>query len=220
MLPSQPLTSSPPPPLPTAGYMKLWKQTHRHLSEQLELSPPLSSAEYRTVCMGGDWFTFPSHFFLPTGTKLAYVEDNFHGLLPQHFLAPHGSSIPSVLPVNDQNREERSRYTPLESCDYLVMTTPSCLLLTQEQECLSTLSPLQTQLLMEGMGTGITTAPASQRPRQFIPQLCEEIIDPVRSSSSLGRAYTIPFLSSKTNHFMQYCLYSRVTSSPRLENQN
>lgn len=197
--------------------MKLWKQTYHHISEQLELTTPLIPSEHRTVCMGGDWFTFPSHFFLPSGAKIAYVEDNFHGLLPQHFLAPYGSSIPSVLPVNDQNREEKSRYTPLESCDYLVMTIPSCLVSQSPEslteDCFSTLSPLQKQLV-EGINSSGTGS-------HFVPLICEEIIDPVRSTSSLGRAYAIPFLSSKTNHFMRYCLYSSsLISHLPSENKN
>jgi hypothetical protein len=185
--------------------MKLWKQTHDHLTQQQQQEQQEDSRRL-LVCMGGDWFTFPSHFFLPTNVaQLAYVEDNFHGLLPQHFISPYGSSIASVLPVNDQNKEEKSRYTPLESCDYLVMTTPPCLFSSDSQEilteeCRTSLSPLQKRLV-------------EQKDHVFIPQICEEINDPVRSASSLGRAYAIPFLSEDTNRFMRYCLYSRELSS-------
>jgi hypothetical protein len=171
---------------------------------------PHNLTDHQKVCMGGDWHTFPSHFFLPSGAKLAYVEDNFHGLLPQHFLAPYGSSIASVLPINDQNQEEKSRYVPLDSCDYLVMTTPTCLLdivpsakegqqrREVDESCMTALSPLQMKLVQGG------------EEREFLALVCQEVIDPGRSVSSLGRAYAIPYLSAQSNRFMHYCLYTKT----------
>lgn len=148
--------------------------------------------------MGGDWYTFPSHFFLPTSTKLQYLEDNFHGLLPQLFPYSQGSSIPSVLPVNDQNREEKTRYTQLNLCDYLVMTTPSCFDTNNysTNNCkIDSLTPLQKEILVD-----------KKVPIKI--EKCEKIIDPIHSTSAIAKAYSIPYLSTKTNQFKYYCLYS------------
>jgi hypothetical protein len=120
------------------------------------------------------------------------------------------------LPINDQNQEERSRYVALEACEYLVMTTPACLLevvpsstrrgdegRVVDEECLKSLSPLQERVVHREEG-------------EFIPLVCEEVIDPGRSSSSLGRAYAIPYLSSQSNRFMHYCLYTKTMHSRAL----
>jgi len=178
------------------GYMNLWSQVHAVV--------PSSNT---TVCMGGDWYTFPSHFFLPEQAHLGYVEDNFHGLLPQPFPpGPRGASRTPLLPVNDRNEEERSHYIPLNSCDYVVMTTPACAGLgvaSGEAHCTAEdqLTPLQQSIL----------GPISQ----FTPLHCEDIIDPKNSVSSLARAFYIPRLSEKSNRFMQYCLYSRSSTKEK-----
>lgn len=87
----------------------------------LEMMDSANSSEL-TVCMGGDWYTFASHFFLPqktftlvtnhttvmkglesstfvhseghtTSVNLQYVSDNFHGLLPAHFQSNDESAV-------------------------------------------------------------------------------------------------------------------------------
>ena len=37
------------------------------------------------VCVGKEWYRFPSHYFLPHGMKLGFVESGFGGLLPAYF---------------------------------------------------------------------------------------------------------------------------------------
>lgn len=224
------------------GYMKLWKKTS-HIIESSSSSSSSSFSSYSNsefinnynntnftkVCMGGDWYTFPSHFFLPTTAKLHYVEDNFHGLLPQSFPYPQGSSIPSVLPVNDQNQEETSRYIDLQSCDYIVATIPSCLdpikfsfNYDDDHEYLNSIpfygqkhkndcsydkiNPLLLNLLFLS---------------KFETNLegCEQIIDPIYSTNSLGKAYSIPNLSSRTNTFKNYCLYKVIKTNMDVDDE-
>ena len=73
------------------------------------------------MCTGAEWYSFPSHFFLPEHVRLAYVRDSFHGQLPQYFASVDGTSATTHdTPFNDRNQEELRRYVPLSQCDYLV----------------------------------------------------------------------------------------------------
>ncbi|KAF9972115.1 mannosyltransferase [Actinomortierella ambigua] len=38
------------------------------------------------VCVGKEWYRFPSHYFLPQGAKLGFIKSRFDGLLPGEFL--------------------------------------------------------------------------------------------------------------------------------------
>jgi alpha-1,2-mannosyltransferase len=67
------------------------------------------------VCVGKEWYRFPSSFFLD-GAEIAFYEDGFTGQLPQPFTST--TSVPSNF--NSFNLEEVSRYVPIESCDYVV----------------------------------------------------------------------------------------------------
>ncbi|KAI0225146.1 mannosyltransferase, partial [Massospora cicadina] len=67
------------------------------------------------VCVGGDWYRFPSHYFLPGGTKLSFVKSGFDGLLPKPFPAGSWQESTSTTPdnTNNQNKEEMDRYVGL-----------------------------------------------------------------------------------------------------------
>ena len=96
-----------------------------------------------TVCVGGDWHRFPSSFFLPEGSHLAFLPSEFKGQLPQPF-APGGVAVKPLQPINDMNREEVSRYVAggISNCDYVVE------LMLTEDRILGRNAPA-TSLLME-----------------------------------------------------------------------
>ena len=72
------------------------------------------------VCVGKEWYRFPSHFFLPADAELAFVRGGFGGQLPAPYVAPLPAGARAVPGhFNDQNREEL-RYAPIKSCDWLV----------------------------------------------------------------------------------------------------
>lgn len=92
------------------------------------------------VCVGKEWYRYPASFFLPERTKdsvalfadkrshtpggpaeLAFILNNFTGLLPQPYLPgiPFGSRELRTG-FNDENRHEPDRYVPIESCDYII----------------------------------------------------------------------------------------------------
>jgi len=89
-----------------------------------------------TVCLGKEWYRFPSSFFIPETSRAMFVKSAFDGLLPGRFpeeqdLGWAGGICKVPASMNDQNLEELSHLVtipfipsltfkvPLESCDYL-----------------------------------------------------------------------------------------------------
>mmetsp|Transcript_16061 Transcript_16061/g.26944 ORF Transcript_16061/g.26944 Transcript_16061/m.26944 type:complete len:446 (+) Transcript_16061:744-2081(+) len=171
------------------GYFKLWAEVHSimtrdsHGSGTAQLPP--------TVCMGGEWYTFPSHFFLPTGAQLAFVQDGFGGLLPQPYVE---TSAAPPQPMNDRNEEEPLRYVPLGSCDYFVLSVPAA----EDEACDGTGSPILAHV----------RTPRASRLH------CEPLIDAKRSTSALSRAFAIPHYSAGHNHFIDYCVFKNMDRQP------
>jgi alpha-1,2-mannosyltransferase len=76
------------------------------------------------LCVGKEWYRFPSHYFLPEGVRLRFLESDFRGQLPQYFLestytdsegrtvSGNGRDGTWQIPpgFNDQNKEETARY--------------------------------------------------------------------------------------------------------------
>ncbi|KAK5069764.1 mannosyltransferase [Lithohypha guttulata] len=78
-----------------------------------------------TVCIGKDWYRFPTSFFLPHGVHAKFIKSEFDGLLPGEFsenrelgLFPGTWMVPSGM--NDQNQEDMSKYTDIRHCSFLV----------------------------------------------------------------------------------------------------
>lgn len=101
-------------------------QLYRHLYH-VELERHIQSRsvahdEDRTVivCVGKEWYRFPTSFFLSSNTRLNFIDDGFKGQLPQPFFEVEGGTRLIPNDMNDMNREETSRYIPSEECHYLV----------------------------------------------------------------------------------------------------
>ncbi|KAI9783962.1 MAG: mannosyltransferase [Geoglossum umbratile] len=81
-----------------------------------------------TLCLGKEWYRFPSSYFLPNGMKAKFVKGAFDGLLPGEFHeGKTGFGVWSgtwLIPsgMNDENREDMSKYTSLSQCTFLVDT--------------------------------------------------------------------------------------------------
>ncbi|KAM9728464.1 alpha-1,2-mannosyltransferase ALG9 [Menidia menidia] len=73
-----------------------------------------------SVCVGKEWYRFPSSFLLPQNWQLHFIQSEFKGQLPQPY--PSGPLATQIIPanMNDQNLEEPSRYMDLKQCHYLV----------------------------------------------------------------------------------------------------
>ena len=92
-------------------------QVYGTLSRQLAVTD-----KPQTVCVGKEWYRFPSSFFLPSEDKrIGFIRSGFRGLLPSPFLypAPQGTRF-APLHFNDENREEASQYTSIDECDWVV----------------------------------------------------------------------------------------------------
>lgn len=97
------------------GYIHTWQDLSQSLTR---------SGETSNVCLGSDWYRFPSHFFLPSNAHLQYFEDRFHGILPQPFAEVNGTFAMPFLPMNDRNAEEVSRYVSIfDDCQVLVTSS-------------------------------------------------------------------------------------------------
>ncbi|KAM6234477.1 alpha-1,2-mannosyltransferase ALG9 isoform 1-T1 [Spheniscus humboldti] len=72
------------------------------------------------VCVGKEWHRFPSSFLLPDNWQLQFILSEFRGQLPKPFAK--GPMATRIIPtdMNDQNKEEPSRYIDISKCHYLV----------------------------------------------------------------------------------------------------
>ena len=100
----------PPPPPPSPRKNKYDE------SPRVDLSP--IKALNLTLCLGKEWYRFPSHFLIPDGINVDFIKSDFDGMLPRHFVKSQGHS--SVWPrdgtrfvpedLNDMNKEDPSHY--------------------------------------------------------------------------------------------------------------
>ena len=96
------------------GYISLWTKAGNHIASHNTNDNEVN------VCVGTEWYYFPSHFFLPSNAKLQYIEEDFHGILPQHFAVINGTKNEPLQPFNNMNKEERTRYIERSSCEYII----------------------------------------------------------------------------------------------------
>ncbi|KAL8926424.1 MAG: hypothetical protein Q9208_002967 [Pyrenodesmia sp. 3 TL-2023] len=86
----------------------------------LQVYAPLHEAEFAgteaNVCLGKDWYRFPSSYFLPKGMRAKFIKSAFDGLLPGQFneaktgfgFFPGTWLIPPGM--NDQNIEDPGKH--------------------------------------------------------------------------------------------------------------
>lgn len=87
-------------------------------------SPELAGVE-ASVCLGKEWYRFPSSYFLPQGMRGRFVKSAFDGLLPGQFSeASIGFGLfPTWLVppgMNDLNIEDPGKYVDISHCSFLV----------------------------------------------------------------------------------------------------
>ncbi|KAK9369889.1 Alg9-like mannosyltransferase family-domain-containing protein [Lipomyces kononenkoae] len=87
------------------------------------ISDTVPSDSLLNVCVGREWYRFPSSYFLPANMRLKFIKSDFNGMLPTQFAEgvswyEGASLIPEGL--NNENREEMSFYIDVDQCHYLV----------------------------------------------------------------------------------------------------
>ncbi|XP_053546083.1 alpha-1,2-mannosyltransferase ALG9 isoform X2 [Bombina bombina] len=100
------------------GPLDLYPEFHRIARDPTVHTVPEGRPVH--VCVGKEWYRFPSHFLLPDNWQLQFIESEFRGQLPKPF--GKGRQATRIVPkdMNDQNREEKSRYVDIGKCHYLV----------------------------------------------------------------------------------------------------
>ncbi|CAG8576594.1 11353_t:CDS:2 [Acaulospora morrowiae] len=108
-------------------YVEIPQQIETH-NIQPNLDNPIN------LCVGKEWYRFPSHYFLPDGVRLRFLKSDFSGQLPKYFLENNytdsegktklSSERDGIWKIpegfNNVNKEEMDRYVNIEQCDYIV----------------------------------------------------------------------------------------------------
>ncbi|XP_071950209.1 alpha-1,2-mannosyltransferase ALG9-like [Antedon mediterranea] len=72
------------------------------------------------VCIGKEWYRFPSNFFMPENWELQFIESDFKGQLPKPYSRQEDATQIIPTHMNDMNLEEPTRYIELSKCHYLI----------------------------------------------------------------------------------------------------
>ncbi|KAK9719431.1 mannosyltransferase [Basidiobolus ranarum] len=144
------------------------------------------------VCVGKEWYRFPSHYFLPDNFRLKFVRSSFRGLLPKYFYEdPSGKSSrregTRMIPdhMNDLNHEEMDRYIDIGRCDYLIdVDYPSRPNNAEEPRYVN-------------------------ETEHWSQYFCQPFLDQA-NSPALTRAFYIPGLDETSNQWGEYCLLERA----------
>ena len=106
--------------------LKLYKHLYDHILTEQKYNDSYSSGnkdKLSLVCVGGEWYRFPSSYHLPGNFRLAFLKSSFGGQLPQQF-TELGSKEESLLiqsgKFNDMNQEEMDRYVNINECSYVI----------------------------------------------------------------------------------------------------
>lgn len=137
------------------------------------------------VCVGKEWYRFPSAFFLPKDNwKLRFLKSEFRGLLPKYYADLPIPETTRLVPdgMNDLNQEVEDRYVGAEDCHFLVD--------------LDNLMPTDLE-------------PAYSRDRlNWNTISCKPFLLATRSHR-FYRAFYVPIMSDRYSHFGDYCLLRR-----------
>ncbi|KAM6115625.1 alpha-1,2-mannosyltransferase ALG9 isoform 3-T3 [Phoenicopterus ruber ruber] len=100
------------------GPLDLYPEFHRIATDPSIHTVP--EGRLVNVCVGKEWHRFPSSFLLPDNWQLQFILSEFRGQLPKPFAK--GPMATRIIPtdMNDQNKEEPSRYIDISKCHYLV----------------------------------------------------------------------------------------------------
>ncbi|XP_031548781.1 alpha-1,2-mannosyltransferase ALG9-like isoform X2 [Actinia tenebrosa] len=150
-----------------------------HMTENLDKYVNRNTSRIN-VCVGKEWYRYPSSFFLPDDRwRLQFIESEFRAQLPKPYAT--GSNATMIIPtdMNDMNKEEPSRYVPLNQCHFLV-----------------------------DMDTGRETAREpnySKQKNRWAVIATKPFLDNERSHRLL-RAFYVPFLSESFTRYNDYNL--------------
>ncbi|KAK5119524.1 hypothetical protein LTR85_007624 [Meristemomyces frigidus] len=153
-----------------------------------------------TVCLGKEWYRFPSHYLLPNRVRAKFIKSEFSGLLPGEYseaqnnfgMFPGAWLLPAGM--NDENREDLGKYTDVKHCNFLVD---------------SQLPSTQTTSLEPNYMSDTTTWEKVQ---------CLPFLDAASTGAvgRLGCVPDLPFIPDKYKRtYGEYCLLKRRKQQPK-----
>lgn len=96
-----------------------------------KLTPPEYTAAggaNSNICVGREWYRFPSSYFLRDDQRIKFIASGFDGLLPGEFIEegkwPNWRSGTHIEPhgMNNRNQADPGKLVPVIACDYVVDT--------------------------------------------------------------------------------------------------
>lgn len=104
---------------PLKIYSRLWGSKN---------GPAALAREQDLLCLGKEWYRFPSSYFLPKNMHAKFVRSEFRGLLPGEFSEARtgfgfwsGTWLPTKG-LNDRNEEDMGKYVDVKACNFFVDT--------------------------------------------------------------------------------------------------
>ncbi|CAN6613794.1 alpha-1,2-mannosyltransferase Alg9p [Trichomonascus vanleenenianus] len=96
-------------------------------SAPIELYKQIPDNAAGNICVGREWYRYPSSYFIDNNLRLKFVKSGFSGLLPGEFIETNSTSwidrkgiyVPPEG-MNDKNLEDPGKYTPVSDCDFMV----------------------------------------------------------------------------------------------------
>ncbi|XP_077695807.1 alpha-1,2-mannosyltransferase ALG9 isoform X2 [Eretmochelys imbricata] len=159
------------------GPLDLYPEFHRIATDPTIHTVP--EGRPVNVCVGKEWYRFPSSFLLPDNWQLQFIPSEFRGQLPKPFAK--GPVATRIIPadMNDQNREEPTRYIDVSKCHYLVDLDSA---------------------------TETSREPRySSNKEEWVSIAYKPFLDTSRSSKLL-RAFYVPFLSERHTSYANYTI--------------
>ncbi|XP_044852812.1 alpha-1,2-mannosyltransferase ALG9 isoform X3 [Mauremys mutica] len=159
------------------GPLDLYPEFHRIATDPTIHTVP--EGRPVNVCVGKEWYRFPSSFLLPDNWQLQFIPSEFRGQLPKPFAKGPMATRRIPADMNDQNREEPSRYIDISKCHYLV-----------------------------DLDRAIETSREprySANKEEWVSIAYKPFLDTSRSSKLL-RAFYVPFLSERHTSYANYTI--------------
>ncbi|KAL1140575.1 hypothetical protein AAG570_000505, partial [Ranatra chinensis] len=106
--------------------LALYKGYHAPMDAYMELSKmsaegSLPALSYFNICVGKEWYRFPSSFFLPNDKwTLMFLKSEFNGQLPKYYSSGEDATKINPDHMNNHNGEEPTRYVNVTLCHFLV----------------------------------------------------------------------------------------------------
>ncbi|KAL0044650.1 hypothetical protein WJX82_004234 [Trebouxia sp. C0006] len=83
----------------------------------------MTNSDVVSVCVGDEWYRYPSSFFLPGSSyRLQFVKSGFDGMLPIAFNASQGGTAASPAQLNDRNEGHPDTYwNSTADCHFMIL---------------------------------------------------------------------------------------------------